>query len=190
MAEHIVAPADHYYALPENISLDEAALIEPLAVAWHAIDRSPLQSGTDVMVMGAGPIGIGLIQILKLRGAGKIIAVELLENRKKLAQDYGATHVLDPRHDDIPKVVRSVTDDQGAEIIYDSAGVEIALDSIIDSCRIHGTIVNISVWESKPKVAVNELMYKEINYMGATLYDEKSFQQVIDALNDGMISYT
>lgn len=185
MAEHIVAPANHYYVLPENIALDEAALIEPIAVAWHAVDRSPFKPGTDVMVMGAGPIGIGLVQVLKLHGAGKIIVVELLDNRKQLARDYGATHILDPRHGDIPKAVRELTDGDGAQIIYDSAGVEIALDGMIDSCKVHGTIVNISVWEEKPKINVNDLMYKEINYMGATLYDEKSFRQVIDVLNDG-----
>jgi threonine dehydrogenase-like Zn-dependent dehydrogenase len=185
MAEYIVAPASHYYLLPNNISFEDASLIEPLAVSWHAVKRSPFELGNNCLVLGAGPIGIGAVQVLKLKGAKNIIVVELLQNRKDLARQYGATHVLDPKDTDIPKAVNDLTDGRGVEIVFDTAGVEIALNGIIDATKVQGTIVNIAVWEKRPAIDVNDLMYREINYMGATLYDEASFKEVIENLQNG-----
>lgn len=185
MAEYIVAPSSHYYLLPDNISFEDASLIEPLAVAWHAVKRSPFKPGNNVLVLGAGPIGIGAVQVLKLQGAKNIMVVELLQNRKELARQYGGTHILDPQETDIPKTVNDLTDGRGVSIVFDTAGVEIALNGIIDATQVQGTIVNIAVWEKRPAIDVNDLMYREINYMGATLYDEASFQEVIDNLHTG-----
>lgn len=185
MAHYIVAPAEHFYPLPENFSLETAALIEPLAVAWHAVTISPFEFNDTVVVLGGGPIGIGVIQVLKLQGAKKIIVVELMENRKMLAKEFGATHVLDPEESDVPQEISKLTDKTGADVIFDSAGVQVALNSVIPACRAHGTIVNIAVWENKPSINVNDLTYSEINYMGAALYDETSFKNVIKALNYG-----
>jgi threonine dehydrogenase-like Zn-dependent dehydrogenase len=185
MSHHIVAPAEHYYPLPDNISLESAALVEPLAVAWHAVKISPFKVSDSVLVLGAGPIGIAVIQILKLQGAKRIIVVELMDNRKKLAENYGADNIFDPRELDVPKEVFKVTENKGVDVIFDTAGVEIALNGVIPACRVHGTIVNIAVWENKPAVNVNDLTYKEVNYMGAALYDEISFKEVIQALHNG-----
>lgn len=185
MAEYIVAPASHYYPLPDNVSFEDASLVEPLAVAWHAVKRSPFNPGNNVLVLGAGPIGIGAVQVLKLQGAKNIMVVELLQNRKELARQYGATHTFDPKETDIPKAVSDLTDGRGVEIVFDTAGVEIALNGIIDATQVQGTIVNIAVWEKRPAIDVNDLMYREINYMGATLYDEASFQEVIENLHTG-----
>ncbi|KAF7167840.1 hypothetical protein CNMCM5623_001003 [Aspergillus felis] len=187
MARHTVAPAEHFYPLPDNVSLEAAALIEPLAVAWHAVNLSPFKGGDNVMVIGGGPIGIGIVQILKLQGAKKIMVAELLDNRKKFALEYGATDIIDPRTCDVPEKVRELTNGVGADVIFDTAGVEAALDGAIPACRVHGTIVNIAVWEKRPSIRVNELMYHEVNYTGAALYDESAFRNVIQALNYGQL---
>lgn len=187
MAHHIVAPAEHFYILPDNVSLQIAALIEPLAVAWHAVNISPFKPTDSAMVLGGGPIGIGVIQILKLQGAKNIIVVEPMENRKSLATNFGATLVLDPREVDIPGETHQVTQNKGVDVVFDAAGVEIALNAVIPACRVHGTIVNIAVWEDQPALKVNDLTYKEVNYMGAALYDERSFKQVIEALSHGRL---
>lgn len=91
---------------------------------------------------------------------------------------------FDPKETDTPKV-NEFTDGRGAEIVSDTAGVEIALNGIIAATQAQGTIVNIVVWGKRPAIDVNDLMYREINYMGATLYDEASFQEVIDNLHNG-----
>ncbi|GIK05695.1 hypothetical protein Aspvir_009808 [Aspergillus viridinutans] len=117
MAKHTVAPAEHFYPLPDSVSLEAAALIEPLAVAWHAVNLSRFKGGDNVMVVGGGPIGIGIVQILKLQGAKKIMVAELLENRKKFALKYGATDIIDPRTCDVPGKVRELTNGVGVDVI-------------------------------------------------------------------------
>ncbi|KAJ6004973.1 alcohol dehydrogenase [Penicillium herquei] len=185
MAHYLVAPSEHFYPLPDNISFENAALIEPLAVAWHAVNLSPFLFNDSVVILGGGPIGVAFVQILKLRGAMNIIVVELMEKRKELARSFGATSILDPSRGDIPIEVRKITKDKGADVIFDTAGVEVALNGVIPACKVHGTIVNIAVWEDRPALEVNDLMYHEVNYVGAALYDEDAFSSVIQALEVG-----
>ncbi|KAJ6034433.1 hypothetical protein N7460_008608 [Penicillium canescens] len=188
MSEKIMAPAGHFYPIPDNVSLEAAAFIEPLAVAWHAVKISLFKPGDSVLVVGGGPIGLGLLQVLKLQGARNIIVAELMENRKKLCLQYGATHMVDPRKENVAQMTRELTNGVGADIIFDTAGVEKALLDAIPACRTQGTIVNIAVWEKRPSFPVNQLMYNEIRYVGAALYDETSFLDTIQALSDGHLN--
>ncbi|PLB55880.1 GroES-like protein [Aspergillus steynii IBT 23096] len=188
MAEYIVAPASHFYALPDNVALDMAALIEPMAVAWHAVNVSPFKFGDTAVIVGGGPIGICVIQVLKLQGAKEIIVAEPMEGRKKLARHYGATEILDPGSEEVPKRVQEMTRHRGADVIFDTAGVEGALNSVISACRTHGAIVNIAVWEKRPELHVNDLMYREVQYMQSALYDEMSFKNTIEALSYGQLN--
>ncbi|PYH35212.1 uncharacterized protein BO87DRAFT_306677 [Aspergillus neoniger CBS 115656] len=187
LAKYIVAPAEHFYTIPDNVSLEAAALVEPLAVAWHAVNISPFKPNDNILVLGGGPVGIGIIQVLKLQGPKNIMVAELTENRKRFASDYGATHILDPREVDVAAKVRELTDGVGADVVFDTAGVEVALNGAIAACRTHGTIVNIAVWEKRPAIRVNELMYSEVNYTGSALYDESAFREVIRALSYGQL---
>ena len=143
----IVAPAGHFYPIPDSISLDTAALIEPLAVAWHAVNISPFKTGDSVLVVGGGTIGLGVVQVLKLHGAKNIMVSELVDNRRKLCLYYGATHILDPREVNVAQKTRELTDGIGADVIFDAAGVEEAIVGAIPACGTQGTIVNIAVWE-------------------------------------------
>ena len=186
MSNKIVAPASHFYPIPDNVSLKAAALIEPLAVAWHAVGISPFKVGDSVLIIGGGPIGIGIVQVLKLQGAKHIMVAELMEHRKKSCIAFGATHILDPREVDVAQRVCELTDDIGADVLFDTAGVEKALIDAIPACRPQGTIVNIAVWERDPSIPVNKLMYHEVRYMGAALYDEMSFLDTIQAISSGM----
>ncbi|CEL05649.1 hypothetical protein ASPCAL06766 [Aspergillus calidoustus] len=184
-AEHVVAPAEHFYPIPDNISMESAAMIEPLAVAWHAVNLSPFKEGDSVLIVGGGPLGLCILQVLKMRGAKFTMVAELMESRKKSANDFGATHIFDPTEADIPEKVRELTNGIGADVVFDTAGVEKALDGAIGACRVHGTIVNVAVWEKRPSIRVNEMMYHEVKYLGAALYDEKSFTSVIEAIAKG-----
>jgi threonine dehydrogenase-like Zn-dependent dehydrogenase len=123
MSEHFVAPASHFHALPDSISLETASLIEPLGVAWHAVMQiSPFERGNNVLVLGAGPVGLNVIQVLALHGCNKIFVAEINENRKKLATYFGATHVLDSHQMDVVESVRFLTNDVGADVVYDTEG--------------------------------------------------------------------
>lgn len=187
MSKKVVAPASHFYTIPDSISLEAAALIEPLAVAWHAVNLSPFKPGDNVLVIGGGPIGMGVVQVLKMQGARNIMVSELMENRQRFCRDYGASHIIVPGEGDVVQRVREITGGVGADVIFDAVGVEKALIGAIPACRVQGTIVNIAVWEKPPSIPVNQLMYNEIRYMGAALYDEMSFLDTIRAVNYGQL---
>lgn len=104
MAKYTIAPANHFYPIPDSISLEAVALIEPLAVSWHAVNKSPFKVGDNVLI-GGGPISIGMVQVLKLQGAQSRIVSEMMESRKQISMHYRATHVLDPSVDNIPEQV-------------------------------------------------------------------------------------
>ena len=161
--------------------------MEPLAVAWHAINISPYKKGDSVLVLGGGPIGLAVVQSLKAKGADKIIVSEVAPRRKEFAKQFGAHFVLDPTKDDVAAKVREICDGQGANLAFDAAGAQAGLDQALLAIRARGTLVNIAVWEKPASISVNQLVFRERNYMGVATYVEGDFQAVIDAIASGKL---
>ncbi|KAL6719497.1 hypothetical protein ACLMJK_003737 [Lecanora helva] len=162
-----------------------ASLVEPIAVAWHAVNISPFQKGDSALILGGGPIGLAVIQALKARGAGNIIVSEIAPRRKEFAKQFGADHVLDPTKDDVVVRVRELCDGYGVNVAYDAAGVQAGLDQAILALRARGTLVNIAIWEKTANITPNALCFREKKYMGVATYQEGDFQDVIDAIASG-----
>src|SRR5258706_12867752 len=96
------------------------ALIEPLSVAWHAVRSSPFKSGNSVLVLGGGPIGIGVIQVLKAQNAGRIIVSEVSSQRRDLCTQFGASHVIDPQEEDVVSRCYELCDGHGVDLVFDA----------------------------------------------------------------------
>lgn len=134
-----------------DIPLDQAALIEPLSVAHHAVVRSDAGSGQIAVVGGAGPIGLLTAAVLKAKGLTVYIS-ELSEARKEMALSTGvADEVLDPRESDVAEAVRERTNGQGADVGFECSSVPVVLDMLIDAVRPGGVIVNVSIWGTSRK---------------------------------------
>ena len=161
------------------------ALVEPIAVAWHAINISPFKKGDSVLILGGGPIGLAVIQCLVARGADKIIVSEMASGRKEFAKQFGAHYVLDPSKDDIVARVREICGGQGANVAFDAAGVQAGLDQAIQALRAGGTLVNIAIWEKTATITPNWLCFRERKYMGVATYQAGDFQDVLNALSSG-----
>jgi threonine dehydrogenase-like Zn-dependent dehydrogenase len=99
--------------------------------------------------MGAGPIGLGVIQVLKARGATTIIVVEVAQERQNFAKEFGATHLIDPRHEDTVKRAKEITGGLGPHVVLDAAGVPASLKNACLAVRARGTIVNLAIWEKE-----------------------------------------
>ncbi|KAF2089911.1 sorbitol dehydrogenase [Saccharata proteae CBS 121410] len=185
LAEYITVPQSTLYHLPSNVSLEVGALIEPLAVGWHAVSISPFVPTHAVLVLGGGPIGLAVIQALHARGARKIIVSEVSPRRKAFAAQFGAHHVLDPTTDDVVARCRALCDNQGVHLAYDCAGVQAGLDVAVQALRARGTLVNIAVWERDCSITPNLFCFKERSYMGVATYQEGDFRAVLDAIAEG-----
>ncbi|KAI9056156.1 hypothetical protein LZ554_001084 [Drepanopeziza brunnea f. sp. 'monogermtubi'] len=188
LSDFTVCPATSAIPLPPTISLEVGALIEPLAVAWHAVKTSPFRAGDAVLVIGGGPIGLAVIQVLRCKGAGQIIVSEVSPQRKHFAATFGAHHVLDPTRVDVVTEVRRLCGaGQGVHVAFDAAGVQSGLQAAIESLRARGTLVNIAVWEKPTPIFPNDLVFKERRYMGVATFVAGEFGEVLDAIVAGTI---
>ncbi|KAM0804478.1 hypothetical protein BDR22DRAFT_602578 [Usnea florida] len=185
LSEHVVIPRQAVFEIPDNVSIEVA--VEPLAVAWHAVNMSPFKKGDSVLILGGGPIGLAVVQVLRARGAEKIIVSEIAPRRKEFARQFGAHYVLDPSKDDIVASVKAICDKQGCNVAFDAAGVQSGLDQAIQAIRARGTLVNIAVWEKTATITPNWLCFRERKYMGVATYQEGDFQDVLDAISSGRL---
>ncbi|MBY6362495.1 2,3-butanediol dehydrogenase [Rhodococcoides corynebacterioides] len=167
-----------------DIPLDQAALIEPLAVAYHAAERSGVGSGATALVAGAGPVGLLLAAVLKGIGV-KTIVSEVSAARLAQAGEL-ADHVLNPTEVDVADRVRELTDGVGVDVAFECAGVNAVLDTVLDAVRPAGVVVNVSIWGSHASVDMQKIVLKEIDLRGTFAYVD-NHAAVIALVQDGKI---
>jgi len=169
LSEHMVVPGSCVKTLPDNVSLEVGALIEPLAVGWHAVDISPYKDGDHVLVLGGGPIGLAVVQALVGKKCQNIIVSEVSGKRREFAKQFGAHHVIDPTKVDVVEEVERLTDGQGVDVGFDAAGVQVAVDTAFKAIKARGTLVNIAVWEKRATLMMNDIVFRERAYMGVSV---------------------
>ncbi|WP_344647183.1 2,3-butanediol dehydrogenase [Cryptosporangium japonicum] len=153
-----------------DIPLDQAALIEPLAVGHHAFVRSGARAGDVAFVGGAGPIGLLLAAVLKAEGLTVIIS-EPSVARKTMARTTGvADHVLDPATDDVVARVRELTGGAGADVAFECTSVNAVLDQLLDAVKPAGVVVNVSIWGAPATIDMQKVVLKEIDLRGTIAY--------------------
>lgn len=164
-------PASALFVVPEGLSLVDAALVEPLAVSFHAVLRSRLAVGESVYIAGAGPIGLGVVQAARVAGASEIIVSEVSSRRREVALELGATRVVDPTVEDAVAVTQSLTFGRGADVGFDTAGVQAAFDSAVAAVRKRGRLVGVAAWERPATVSMTDLLLREINFLYSFAYE-------------------
>ncbi|MEV7571539.1 2,3-butanediol dehydrogenase [Pseudarthrobacter sp. NPDC089323] len=169
-----------------DIPLDEAALIEPLSVAHHAVERSGVKAGDTALVGGSGPIGLLTAAVLKGLGVTTIVS-ELSQARKEKATSSGvADHVLDPSREDVPARVLELTNGTGADVAFECAGVNAVLDTMLDAVRPGGVVVNVAIWGAPATVDMQKLVLKEIDLRGTIAY-VRDHPAVIRMVQEGKV---
>lgn len=180
MSEFVVVPSEAIFPLPPNIPLDIGALVEPLAVAWHAVDASPiatLPNPPQCLVIGGGPIGLAVVQVLLARGSPNVICAEVAKKRQDFASQFGAHHVLDPSQVDVVSTCLELCGGvNGPDLVFDCAGVAKSLETACKSVRSRGTVVNVAIWEKEVPFNPNWLVFNEANYKAVLGYQKKDFQ--------------
>ncbi len=134
------------HRIPASISDNDAAIIEPLACAIHAVQRGDLQLSDVVVIAGAGPIGLMMVQVAKLKTPRKLVVVDLVPERRALARRYGADVTLDPKADDVLAAVRALTDGYGCDVYIEATGSPSGVTQGLDVVRKLGRFVEFSVF--------------------------------------------
>lgn len=141
-AEYVIVPEHILYKLPDNVSFVDAAMIEPLAVAYHAATRAPLVENGTALIVGAGTIGMLLLQVLKSLGMQTVIVADVDDTRLESAHKYGAEHCVNSAGNDVTKKILSLTNaGQGVDIAFDAVGIEDTVGLCIKSAKLNGDIV-------------------------------------------------
>lgn len=189
MAEYGVFDHRKCFKIPDHIGLDVAALVEPLAVGWHAVKKGEVNANSICLVIGAGPIGISVVHGLVAAGVKQIIVSEPTASRAEQAKIAGATKVLDPRQTDVVAHLRGLEDGHGAHTAFECAGIQVSFDTALKAVRGGGTIVNVAVYEKSELVwhNPNELNRMQLRVVGSNIYTPAEYQEVIDAIADGQI---
>ncbi|GAG28325.1 unnamed protein product, partial [marine sediment metagenome] len=176
-------PEQRLYSLPEEVSFEEGALVEPLACSLHAVKVSAFGVGEHVMVLGAGPLGLGVIAFLKYAGAGLIVATETNEKRAKLAKKFGADHVFNPqRLSNLKEKVLELTGGEGVEVVFDCSGVPQAFQSATDFLRPGGRILLAGICEKVVPFTPMNWVINEWKLQGSLNFCADEFPMVIEFL--------
>lgn len=181
-AEYIASPEDKVIKLPEELSFEEAALIEPLAVATHAVKRSGQRLGERVIILGAGTIGILVMQVARSAGAKEVIITDLLDYRLKKAQELGADRVVNPRSEDLVKLIQKDYGKEGIDLIYDCVGIEETISQAIQIARKGIRIMVVGVPEERIKVDLAWVQDRELELIGTLMYTREDFTTAIELI--------
>lgn len=187
-AEYVLVSQEFVHKLPDGLDYDKAALTEPLAVGFHALSVGNFRPGMTAVVLGAGPIGLGVIQVLRASGARKIIAVVRKSLRQQIALSAGADIVLDPEETDVPAEIKKLTGGAGADMAFETFGADIGVELGMQSVRNKGTVVIISLWTRPASVDLMALVQREIKIVGSALSTYNDFETVLAMLRDGRIT--
>ncbi|CAO96417.1 2,3-butanediol dehydrogenase [Erwinia tasmaniensis] len=175
--EHMVHP------MPEGLSYEQGALVEPAAVALHAVRMSRLKAGDKAAVFGAGPIGLLLIEALRAAGASEIYVVELSPQRAEKARELGANVVIDPGQQDAVATIRERSQG-GVNVAFEVTGVPVVLKQCIDSTRYEGETIIVSIWEGEASFHPNKVVLAERNVKGTIAY-RHIFPAVMELMTQG-----
>ncbi len=186
-AEFVKLPAWVVHKLPEELSLLDASLVEPLACVLHAIKLSSFKPSDSVLIQGAGPLGVLTLETLKKSGAGKIMVAEISDGRKRLAQDLGADIVIDPREENLPALIERQTNGLGVDVLFDTAGVPETLSENFTLVKKGGEIMVVGITEEPTPSDFFTVVLNELTIKG-TYCGFNEFPSAIEMVSKGMIS--
>jgi L-iditol 2-dehydrogenase len=166
-ADYIAVPQHIIYPLPEKINFEQSAMVEPCSVAFHAVAITPLALNDTAIVVGAGIIGLLVIQTLRTSGCGPIIAVDLNPVRLELAHQLGADIGLNPAGDDVVAKIKKMTGNRGADAAFDAVGINASLKTALNSLRKGGALTLIGNLKPEVDLALQTVVTGEITIQGS-----------------------
>jgi len=185
LQEYWTVPAYAIHRLPDGASLEHAALTEPVAVACHDVRRGRVKAGEDVLVIGGGPIGILIAMVARNEGANVILS-EVNPHRLSVAQEMGFV-TMNPREVDPVATVTAATKGKGADVVFEVSGTQAGTDLMTDVAASRGRIVMVAIHTTRPQVDLFRFFWRELELIGARVYEAEDFDAAIDLLARGVI---
>jgi L-iditol 2-dehydrogenase len=185
-AEYVAVPQHILYRLSDSVSFRHAAVVEPLAVAMHAVRITPVSLGDTAVVVGAGPIGLLLVQTLRAAGCSRIIVVDLDRKRLDLARSMGAENCLVSKETDVPAEVMRLTGGRGADVAFEAVGIAPTVQTAMSCLRKGGQLTLVGILASKIEFPLTTAVTRELVVRGSYISCGE-YPACLDLMARGMV---
>ena len=183
MQEIWVVPAHTIHVLPDDLRMDHAALIEPVAVACHDVRLSALKPGEDVVVIGGGPIGV-LVAMVARDAGGNVVLSEVNPNRLAIAEKLGFD-TINPAETDLVEAINSRTGSKGADVVFEVSGSQPGVDAMTAVAATRARIVMVAIHAKKPNIDLFQFFWRELQLIGARVYEPEDYEKAITIIASG-----
>ena len=186
-SEYFAVDAEKVDVIPDSMSFDEGAMIEPLAVTVHAAKRFRELAGARVCILGCGPIGILLMQSCKALGAAEVMVTDVSDYRLSLARELGADYAYNTREKEFSAAMLEAFGPDKADVIYDCAGNDITMNQAIQTCRKGGTIILVAVFANLAQVDLARLNDSELTLDSSMMYRHEDYVDALRIVAEGKV---
>jgi len=178
---------DKIVPLPDKLSFEQGALVEPTAVAVHSTGRAPELSGRNVAVLGAGPIGNLVAQVARCRGAGKVLITDISDFRLSIAAKCGISLTSNTGDEDFAAASKRAFGDEGFDVAFEAVGVEATMDAAVQNIQKGGTIVVLGVFGEKPRIDMSIVGDREQTIVGTLMYKHEDYLEAVRLIDEGQV---
>jgi L-iditol 2-dehydrogenase len=186
--EFVAVDANQVLKLEDHVSLDQAAMVEPVSVAVHALARAKEElHGKQVLVLGAGTIGNLVTQVAKASGAKGVMITDISEYKLNMAKECGIDSVVNPSQEDLGQAILRDFGPDRADLIMECVGVQDTISDAIERARKGTTIVIVGVFGKKPEVDLGLVQDRELSLVGTLMYQKRDYQQAIELVAGGKL---
>ncbi|VVB62125.1 L-threonine 3-dehydrogenase [uncultured archaeon] len=184
-AEYVSVPENKCHKLLNSVSFEEAALAEPLAVAVHAVNITPIEKGDTVLIIGSGTIGLLTMQVARNGKASNIFATDVYDYLLDLAKKFGANMVINTKDDDLFKTISSNVG--SIDVVFEAVGLQGTVQQALSIVRCGGCVTLIGMFEDKMELNMLNIAVKEIMIQGSYGYTSDDFKQALKLIASGKV---
>jgi 2-desacetyl-2-hydroxyethyl bacteriochlorophyllide A dehydrogenase len=185
-ADMIKVPAQQVYLVPDQLSLEHAALTEPVGCAVRAVKLADVTALDTLLITGLGPIGLLVLQVARTFGLTKILATDTDPHRRAIGEQFGV-RVLNPLAENVVEVVRAETDGLGADAVIDAVGLTITRQQCIEAVRPGGSLILVGLHDEESQIQSNLVIRKEVKLLGSFAYTPLDFEDALAWLAAGQV---
>lgn len=166
-AEFMTIPQHILYRLPENVSFEQAAMVEPVAVALHALSLADIKTGESCIVVGTGMIGLFIVQTVAISGATEIIAIDVNTDKLEIAKTMGATHIINSDKENAGDIISRLTNGRGADCAFEAVGISQTVHNSIEWVRKGARVILVGNLSKNIDFPLQSVVTREITVRGS-----------------------
>ncbi|WP_346206872.1 alcohol dehydrogenase catalytic domain-containing protein [Caldifermentibacillus hisashii] len=188
-AEYIAFPAANVHVLPDKITYEQAAFVEPISIVAHAFESNPITPGDTVAIVGPGPLGLFSVQAAKSAGAGKIIVIGTAEDKVRLeiAQQLGADYVLNNGDSDATEAIKELTNGIGAEVVFEAGGTGKSIEQAIAVASGNGKVFLMGFGKESTIKPLTQIVRQNLMVKGVVASRPDHYETVNRWLENGVV---